>query len=304
VVGDPFRIGDTNTADDVTTEDRRWITWRRDTMRWELLGGGIGTTTSGGGGVTVLIDWQVGAATHYEPLVCDDWDQSSRELTMPAGHKLLAGDLVDLYWAAATGWRNSRLGVTVSTVGVTDTVDLTDVVLANDGTGDAFPVDATLIQVGPYRLRPNELIGLKTLSRSGSSLITTRGTDATGTVDSGGASTSGVLAMDSGHGLLKLEEIFVFWSTTGFTRGRILTIDGDDITIITDTNLPADATAVTVTHYEAVSTTNDWPESINPGTDKKFVVKLRIETDGTLTIDSWTCVPSSAFEGPPLPPLA
>jgi hypothetical protein len=42
VVGDPFRIGDTNTADDVTTEDRRWITWRRDTMRWELLGGGIG----------------------------------------------------------------------------------------------------------------------------------------------------------------------------------------------------------------------------------------------------------------------
>lgn len=40
--GDALRVGDHHTPDDVDTEDRLWITWRRDSQRWEVVTGAGG----------------------------------------------------------------------------------------------------------------------------------------------------------------------------------------------------------------------------------------------------------------------
>jgi hypothetical protein len=214
----------------------------------------------------------------------------------PDPHNIVAGDTVDVYWSAADGWRESRLGMTVDSVSDED-------VEISGGTGDDLPVDNTILSIGPHRVRPN-LVGVKLLS--GSDLRTTHGDELSATLQTRTSDTVGVLDFpDADHGILKGEELFLFWSSSGFARARVTAVSGDDATFVTDgidDVLPSASTAITVTHYTAIEVGNFWNESISPGSLKCLEARAMEREDGTLEILIWSCKASPVTNFPPIPP--
>ncbi len=74
-------------------------------------------------------------------------DVDTATATLTAGHGVLTGDIVDVYWDAG-----SRVGVTVGTV-------VGDVVPLDGGTGDAFPAVATVVAVKVRQTEEAVIVG-------------------------------------------------------------------------------------------------------------------------------------------------